>query len=542
MKALIISGAFAALACTNVYAQSIDTLKGSLTSSRTLNASTCYVLEGCYQIQSGGSLTLPAGTTIRALPQASLIVRPGGQIFANGASGNPVVFTYAELDAMGNPSGWTGMFIAGQAITNQVAPSISNSCAGTISYGGSNDADNSGVLQHLRIEYAGVAATGDPESAGLNLLAVGTGTTIDHVQVSYSKKDAYDIRGGKVDLNYMESLNSYRSDMQVSQGYTGNIQFLTSVRLDANAHDNSGVFSNGIYVFNDATGSINTPKTHPVISNATFFGPRYCGVSPVHSDFRAAVRLALNAEAEIYNSVFTGWNTGLQIVDASTINNANVNGAIKMDYNTFYANAANFANTPAAFNPLGAGCANTITDWMTSGSCQIDNFIRTSLTGYSNTLCGDFCSTPPVMTLSATNNVGSADYSWDAGGVFTTATYRGSLTNSNWSSSWSNWCPKNVVYCPLSLLKQSKLQSLRFLPNPAANQTLVQFESEFPGQVQINLLDKVTGSILRSEVANLERVGVQQVSLSVSGLTEGVYPVQVRLGNGQTIGGQLTVQ
>ncbi len=542
MKTLFITGLLSAMAYGPISAQTTEVLSGTLSNTKELDPGICYELDGCYRILSGGDLIIPAGTQIRANSQASLIVHQGGQIFANGTSSSPVVFTSSQAVSNRAPGDWDGIYIAGYALTNQTTPSINKSCPGTINYGGSNDADNSGILQHVRIEYAGVAPTGDPEVAALNLLGVGTGTTIDHLQISYSRKDAYDLVGGKVGLSYIESLDNYRTDMQISQGYTGNIQFLTAVRLDPNAHDNTSVFSNGISIFNDGSGSTATPKTHPVISNATFFGPRYCAATP-HTDFRAAVRLSLNAEAEIYNSVFTGWNTGLQIFDNSTINNANVNGSIKMEYNTFYANATNFTNSPANFDPTGTGCASTITNWMVGMTpCMMDNLVRTTLSGYSNTICGDYCSTTPVMTLSATNNVGLADSSWDVNGDFDHTIYRGSLTNTNWSATWSAWCPQEAEYCSLSALKFGKAPSLQFVPNPASSQTMVVFETEQTGRVQVSILDKITGSITRSVNATIDNKGKQQISISVSGMRAGVYPVRVKLSDGQVIAGQLIVR
>jgi hypothetical protein len=541
MKTLFITGLLAAISYGPISAQTTEVLSGDLSGVKELDPEVCYELDGCYRVLSGGDLIIPAGTQIRANSQASLIVYQGGQIFANGTAANPVVFTSAQAVSSRAPGDWDGIYIAGYAATNQTNPSINKFCPGTILYGGSNDTDNSGTLQHVRIEYAGLPPVGDQQTAALNLLGVGTGTTIDHVQISYSRKDGYEVRGGKSDLNYMEALNNYRTDIQISEGYTGNIQFLTSVRLDANAHDNTAFFSNGIYIFNDATGSSTTPITHPVISNATFFGPGYCGASP-HSDFRAAIRLALNTEADIYNGVFTGWNTGLEIVGANTIDNANLNGTIKMEYNTFYANGINFSNTPAVFNPSTSGCANTISDWMVSGACQLDNIERTSLTGYSSTICGDYCSTAPVMTLSAINDVGVADYTWDTNTDFTHEMYRGSLTNANWSSTWSRWCPQQEEYCELVLMKNSAPQGLQFVPNPASSQTAVTFETDITGRLTIHVMDKVSGKTLCTNSFDIKTPGKQSLRITTSSLREGVYPVQLRLSNGDVIAGQLMIK
>ena len=53
-----------------------------------------------------------------------------------------------------------------------------------------HDADNSGVLSYVRIEFAGYPFQTDQEINGLTLGSVGSGTKIDHVQVSYSESSS----------------------------------------------------------------------------------------------------------------------------------------------------------------------------------------------------------------------------------------------------------------------------------------------------------------------------------------------------------------
>ena len=50
------------------------------------------------------------------------------------------------------------------------------------------DNDNSGTLQYIRIEYAGYGFQPDKEINSLTMAAVGSGTTIDHIQVSLWKR------------------------------------------------------------------------------------------------------------------------------------------------------------------------------------------------------------------------------------------------------------------------------------------------------------------------------------------------------------------
>lgn len=542
MKAIIIMGLLA-LSLGTVSAQT-ETLTGNLSTTKNLSASTCYELDGCYRIQSGGVLNIPAGTVIRANSNAALIVERNGQIFATGISSNPVIFT----SSLSSPTAgaWNGISIAGNAPTNISGGKTINRVCGNITGGGSTSNDNSGTLQFVRIEFAGGGAVGDDETNALNLLGVGSGTTIDHVMVSECLKDAYDFFGGTVIANNLISYNSHKADFLLSDGYVGKGQFWVSLRMASSAHDGTSIFSNGLVIRNDLSNSSNTPQTNPTLSNLTFFGPNYCNLmgSP-HSDFRSAVYLYHNAAASIYNSVFTGWRTGLAIEDNSTIVNANVNSLINMSYNSFYANIANYSNTPANFNPTGTGCSATITAWMDgSDPCsQIDNFVRTSLTAYSNTVCGDYCTTAPTLTLASMNNLGTANWDWDINNDFDQVTIRGGiLTGSDWSSSWAKFCPEEESYCSLSLMKPSKESGLLFSPNPANGSVYAIFESDVIGAVIISVMDKVSGKALREFKQQISNPGEQRLQFNAGGLREGVYFVQVRLSNGSVINSQLSVK
>lgn len=78
---------------------------------------------------------------------------------------------------------------------------------------------------------------------------------------------------------YAKHLVAYKGwddDFDTDYGYTGNLQFLLSVR-DKDIADTSD--SNGFESDNDASGSSNTPLTKPVFSNVTLIGPFYGKVS-----------------------------------------------------------------------------------------------------------------------------------------------------------------------------------------------------------------------------------------------------------------------
>lgn len=166
-----------------------------------LNASRKYKLRGWVYIEDGSTITIPAGTVIRGdkQTQAALIIERGGQIFARGTASKPIVFTSEEAPGNRRPGDWGGLILCGRASNNKGEQQIEG---GPRSYhgGGSNpvDTDNSGVLSYVRVEFAGFPFQTDKEINGITFGSVGSGTTVDHLQVSYSNDDSFEWFGGSV--------------------------------------------------------------------------------------------------------------------------------------------------------------------------------------------------------------------------------------------------------------------------------------------------------------------------------------------------------
>jgi hypothetical protein len=133
-----------------------------------------------------------------------------------------------------------------------------------------NDTENSGTLQYVRIEFAGIELTPNNETNSLTMGGIGNGTTLSHVQVSYGGDDGFEWFGGTVNAKYLVSYAMWDDDFDVDFGYTGNVQFGTAIRNPSFA-DQSG--SNGFEVDNDATGTAAMPLTAAVFSNMTVLGP-----------------------------------------------------------------------------------------------------------------------------------------------------------------------------------------------------------------------------------------------------------------------------
>ena len=162
-------------------------LSGVYTENLTLDPDTDYIVTGPVLMADGTSLTIPAGLTVRVQPvgvNAYIAIQQGARIIASGTPTSPIVFT---SNASSPSSGdWGGLVICGQASINSTpdgSTDTATSEVGGLSYGGNIDADNSGTLEYVRIEYAGGAIDGNAELNGLSLYAVGSGTTIDFVQI-----------------------------------------------------------------------------------------------------------------------------------------------------------------------------------------------------------------------------------------------------------------------------------------------------------------------------------------------------------------------
>lgn len=75
-----------------------ESLSGNITSNLTLDATKEYTITGPTVIESGATLTIPAGMTIKAAATGAdvyLAIAQGGKIMAEGTSAQPIVLTSA---------------------------------------------------------------------------------------------------------------------------------------------------------------------------------------------------------------------------------------------------------------------------------------------------------------------------------------------------------------------------------------------------------------------------------------------------------------
>ncbi|MGN0221362.1 MAG: hypothetical protein ACI4BA_04485, partial [Prevotella sp.] len=363
---------------------------------------------------------------------------------------------------------WGGIIICGKAKNNQTEMQIEG--GPRTKHGGNDDADNSGVLSYVRIEFAGYPFQTDQEINGLTLGSVGSGTQIDHVQVSYSNDDSFEWFGGTVNCKYLVAFHGWDDDFDTDNGFSGAVQYGLAVR-DAKIADKSQ--SNGFESDNNASGSDVSPYTTATFSNITFIGPKLqTGVkfenttdfitggqmNPNNGSalgkFQSAMQIRRSSRLNVINSVAAGWPIGLIIDGEKGDTPAQAKaGTIRFHNNVF-----------AGMDIIGSDANKVYEDVLYDavGKAVID----ANQKSYSNTfffqeaLKNKAYDDAAVLDLKDASNVGSpfmpsaasplltlASFDGETSAWFDKVAYVGAFNaTDNWLTGWTNFDPQNTKY------------------------------------------------------------------------------------------------
>lgn len=424
-------------------------LTGKITANKTLKANYVYKLRGLVYVTNGATLTIEPGTKIvgEADKNGGLIITRGSKIMAEGSASNPIIFTSEKPSP--KRGDWAGIVILGNAPTNssyngqaglgEIEGGVNNS-EGLGLYGGTNAADNSGILKYVRIEYAGYAFLPDKEINGLTFGGVGNGTTVDYVEVAYANDDSFEWFGGTVNCSHLIAYKGLDDDFDTDNGFSGKVQFGIAVR-DASIADVSG--SNAFESDNDANGSALTPQTAAVFSNMTIVGPinsssTTTNASSINTLFQNALQIRRNSSISIFNSVFVGYPVGL-FIDATkgTATDGNITSNKLVFQNNIIASATTPLKYAASATPTGYTLADLTTWFNNNNNSTLSYSTDVKLTGAYN---------PAGTTPNFSPASGSPLLT---GGLFTNAlltgftqvTYRGAVKDANdyWYAGWTNY-------------------------------------------------------------------------------------------------------
>lgn len=431
------------------------TIQGRITADTIFRKQNTYILKGLVYVAGNKTLTIEPGTLIKGSYSgsdvAALIITRGSKIVAKGSPNEPIVFTSASPNPQSGD--WGGLIILGKAAINtsfngktglyQVEGGVDNAQGDGLAGSGDDVApapvnnDSSGVLSYIRIEYAGYAFQPDKEINSLTLAGVGSATTIDHVQVTYAKDDAFEWFGGTVNAKYLIAYKTQDDDFDTDNGFSGKVQFGLVIR-DSLIADIST--SEAFESDNNSGGTTATPKTSAIFSNITAIGPRASLGNAGNTLYRAGAQIRRNSALSIYNSVFMGWPQGI-LIDASTGTPTDLNAkdsTLRIRYTTLAGNTVNIKYTASGSSSTGWTDADALA-WFTT-----PHHGNTVLTNASDAkLIQPFNYSTPDPTPFA----GSSGYQPIIGGgnftdsklndpFFTVVTFRGAIAPAGPESTW----------------------------------------------------------------------------------------------------------
>lgn len=305
--------------------------------NRTLDASTVWELPGIVSVRGGATLTILPGTRIegQVTPvKSALFVERDGRIVADGTPLEPIVFSCTA--AVKTRGCWGGIWVAGNAHVNEggtglpPSPAITGRAAagclqrqgegGATLFGGCNNADSSGVLRYLIIEYGGFILQANNELNGLTMGGVGSGTVVDFIQAHAGLDDGVELFGGTVNVKHLYLTANSDDSFDFAFGWNGKAQFILI------QHDSSDA-DKGFEVDNTETAATfnNLPRTGGTIFNVTFVGRQNPtgtgGVAGNNSN--DAFHIRRGARPEMRNFLVLSARLGMDIDDAATCGNIN---------------------------------------------------------------------------------------------------------------------------------------------------------------------------------------------------------------------------
>lgn len=334
-----------------------------------------------------GILTIEPGVRLFASGGSDyLIVNRGSQIFAEGTATQPIVFTSRQniegTTTETSQGQWGGLVIAGRAPQANCQLTAPVTCTGTVEgtsafYGGNTPTDNSGRIRYVQIKFSGFEISAGNELQGLTMAGVGSGTTVEFVQIHNSSDDGIEIFGGNVNLRRLVITGADDDGLDTDTGWRGGAQFGIVTQRPPNATSRSAGFE-----FSSAPAS--TPLasryvSQPKIANFTLVGRN----SP--TDAHTVAHFDTGADATIINSVFTSAPGSLAgcmaINDADTATSGVTFSSVFMSCGISY-RPANAVLSAAAFT---AGTNNTAAGTSTltapASGASLSNQVLTFING-----------------------------------------------------------------------------------------------------------------------------------------------------------------
>lgn len=269
-----------------------------------------WVLEGFVFVNEGQTLTIEAGTVIKGKQgqgenASALIVARGGKVIAEGTANEPIIFTAEKDNLNGNTSIdenglWGGLVILGKSTLNSTPGESAIEGIPTIEtrglYGGTDENDNSGVYRYISVRHGGSNIGSGNEINGVTFGGVGSGTTVENIEVYANQDDAFEWFGGTVNCKYLVATACGDDAFDYDEGFRGNVQFgFIYQRTDDG--DRGGEHDGGT-----------DPEDGTPYALAQFYN-----ITSVGNSSNRTITFRDNAGGQYHNSIFANYGKGIDI-------------------------------------------------------------------------------------------------------------------------------------------------------------------------------------------------------------------------------------
>lgn len=293
-----------------------------------------YLLDGFVFVNPGQTLTIEAGAVIKGksgqgAEASALVVAKGATINAAGTAALPIIFTAANDNLYASPNTpaspnlpanirglWGGVIVLGDAPINTSSGTAQIEGIPTSEnrgqYGGTNSSDNSGIMRYVSIRHGATNIGAGNEINGLTMGGVGSGTTIEYIEVFAFDDDGFEWFGGTVNSKYLASIYNQDDSYDWDFGWRGQNQFWLALQAPGFTESDRGFESDG-WALNNPTASV---FSLPTIHNLTLVGQGTGGSGAGN----AAFFFTEGSGVKLYNSVIGNFRNGLQTNNAGTPN------------------------------------------------------------------------------------------------------------------------------------------------------------------------------------------------------------------------------
>ncbi|HEY9177681.1 MAG TPA: hypothetical protein VIN07_08330 [Flavipsychrobacter sp.] len=320
----------------------VVTISQNIAANETWSSSKTYILAGRITVLAGATLTIEPGTVIKGqvgtgANATALLIARGAKLMAEGTADKPIIFTtvgdeitkedvaagkFASPNLAPDANGlWGGVLICGKASISASAAEIQIEGIPTSDqnglYGGSDDADNSGVIKYISIRHGGANIGSGNEINGLTLAGVGSGTVIENVEVVGNQDDGIEWFGGTVSVKNALVWNAGDDAIDADQSWGGTL-------------DNFVVITPGDHVFelDGAEGTMTRTYTIKNGSVVNDYDGRKTGGDLINTDKNTMV----NLENIFFKNVVSGQQINRTIDNPGTkYTNIVINGSGSAD-------------------------------------------------------------------------------------------------------------------------------------------------------------------------------------------------------------------